>query len=159
MIGAGFWTKLRRCDWQERAALAEALALLIVASALLRLLPFRLVGRLASATAAAAPDEARRTFDVSLVGWAVDRAAKRSPLRAMCIERGLAASWMLRRRGIDATLFYGVAPRRDGRTGIEAHVWVQDRGIDVTGTPEPGRYAVLASFPAGRIGPAGASAA
>ncbi len=151
MTDAGFWTKLRRCDWQDRAALAEALALLVVASALLRLLPFRLVGRLASATAAAAPDDARRTHAVALVRWAVDRAAKRSPLRAMCIERGLAAAWMLRRRGIDATLFYGVAPRREGRGGIEAHVWVQHRGLDVSGTPEPGRYAVLATFPAGRI--------
>lgn len=142
--------KARRCTAQERALLVEALALLVLAAPLLRVVPFRIIGQLASRPL---PHRTPRPplHDAALadlVGWAVDRAARRSPLRALCFERGIAAQWMLRRRGIDATLFYGAAPRANGPRPIDAHVWVRAAGMDVCGTPEPGRYAVLATFPA-----------
>ncbi|MEO0031216.1 MAG: hypothetical protein RIS94_974 [Pseudomonadota bacterium] len=149
--------KLRRCPPADRALLAEAFVLLLIAAPLLRLLHFRTIGRLVSRALPGPP-----RHDPALIrriGWAVDRAARRSPLRALCFEQGLAAQWMLRRRGIDSTLLFGAAPRANGARPIDAHVWVQSAGQDVCGTPEPGRYAVLATFPAGRTTQAGAAPA
>ncbi|MDF8332458.1 lasso peptide biosynthesis B2 protein [Novosphingobium cyanobacteriorum] len=157
--GTDFLRKFRRCSNRERLMLAEALLLLLVAALTLRFVPFRRVGSLISGSVNVLPDAQRRTDIAWLVAWAVDRAAKRSPLRSMCFERGLAAQWMLRRRGVDGTLFFGVAPRPMGQKALDAHVWVRAEGLDVTGTPAPGQYAVLATFPAGRQGAEGAIAA
>lgn len=149
---AGFATKFGRFNWHERMALAEAMALIIVAAPLVRWLPFRLLAKAISRPVTnVLPHDDRRRDLGDLVAWAIDRAAKRSPLRAMCIECGVAAQWMLRRRGIDATLFYGIGlgggETTSGR-GIDAHVWVMDGVTDIVGQPEPGRYAIVAQFPA-----------
>jgi hypothetical protein len=63
----------------------------------------------------------------------------------MCFEQGLAAQFMLRRRGIPSVIYYGVAP--DDQRGLSAHVWVSDGDIDVVGGEVASRYAVLATFP------------
>lgn len=144
----GFWTKLRRCDKAELVALAEALLLLVLAAPLVRQVPLgRLGGLLSRPVRHAVCDSDRRRQACDLVAWAIDRASRRSPFRAMCIECGVAAQWMLRRRGIDTTLFYGVGLGSAEECGLDAHVWVMDGHHDVLGTPEPGRYAVLATFP------------
>lgn len=78
------------------------------------------------------------------VAWAVTAAARRARFRAVCIERGLAAQTMLRRRGIGATLYYGAAP---GVDGLAAHVWVRWQGIDVIGGESAARFTPLATFP------------
>lgn len=145
----GFLTKFRRFSWEERLALVEALALLALCAPLVRHVSLVRLGRMASRRIPRPlPPGPRRDDLDGMVGWAIDRAAKRSRLRALCFERGLAAQIMLRRRGIDSTLFYGVRPGSD--KPLDAHVWVLDRGFDVTGTPAAGRYATLATFPAGR---------
>lgn len=151
---AGFLTKFGRFNWHERLALAEALVLVMAAAPLVRWLPFRMLARAISRPVACPlPMGDRRSQLGDLVGWAVDRASKRSPFRAMCIECGVAAQWMLRRRGIDSTLFYGIGLGDGGNRpsrGIDAHVWVMDGTIDIVGLPEPGRYAVVARFPQDR---------
>ena len=64
----------------------------------------------------------------------------------MCIEQGLAAQRMLRRRGIDARLHYGA---RNGHSAsrLEAHVWVTVDGVPVIGGAEAARYAAIATYP------------
>ncbi len=80
-----------------------------------------------------------------MVTWAIDRAAKRSPFRALCFERGVAAKRMLDRRRIASTLYYGVA--YDDQDAIDAHVWVVADGLDVCGASYAPRYKILAQFP------------
>jgi hypothetical protein len=72
------------------------------------------------------------------------------PTRALCFERGLAAHLMLRRRGIDSTLVYGVAPGDSDGSVLRAHVWVHVDSVEVTGGGDLTGYAPLASFPSGR---------
>lgn len=148
--GSDFVTKFGRFSNRDRFALAEAMVLVFLAALVLRVVPFRKLGALVSRPVKPLSDDALRAELADMVCWAVDRAAKRSPLRSLCFERGIAAQWMLRRRGVDGTLFFGVAPRPMGDKALDAHVWVQAEGLDVTGTPATGRYAVLATFPAGR---------
>ncbi|MEE4451360.1 lasso peptide biosynthesis B2 protein [Novosphingobium resinovorum] len=149
---AALLAKFRRFDWEERRCLAEAVVLLALAAAAVRLLPLGWLGRIASAGPfGAAPATADRAEVLAwMVGWAVDRAARRNLLRAKCFEQGLAAQIMLRRRGMDSTLFYGVTAVGDEHRPIRAHVWVETERFPVVGDPEPGTFALLATWPAGR---------
>ncbi|GAB7554711.1 hypothetical protein NRB_42240 [Novosphingobium sp. 11B] len=144
--------KFGRFDWEERRCLAEAMLLLVLAAVALRILPLRLLGRIAAAGpfGASPPTPERSEVLTWMVGWAIDRAAKRSPLRALCFEQGMAAQIMLRRRGIDSTLLYGIAAMPGSSRSIRAHVWIETAQFPVIGAPEPGVFALLATWPRGR---------
>jgi hypothetical protein len=129
-------------DRERRAMSIEALIALVGASLAIRVLPFVRVGDMASrplGTRAAEQDFLPK------VVWAVTAWAERVPWRAVCFQKGLAAQMMLRRRGVDSTLYFGAARRPE--TGLEAHVWVKVGEIDVIGGEEAPDFAVLASFP------------
>jgi hypothetical protein len=68
----------------------------------------------------------------------------------LCFQQGLAAQLMLRRRGIPSVLYYGAA--QGDRTGLCAHVWVQDGEVDVIGGEIAHRFAILATFPSQNAG-------
>lgn len=123
------------------ALLAEAFAMLALASLLIAVLPFRTVAALSArgADRPATSAEARR------IRQAVEAWAQRVPWRAVCFQRGLAAQMMLRRRGLAAALYYGA--HRDPQTGLNAHVWVRSHDVDVIGCHDLARYGVLAVFP------------
>ncbi|WP_443018762.1 lasso peptide biosynthesis B2 protein [Sphingomonas sp. 7/4-4] len=111
------------------------------------MLPFARVGRLASGKGAALapPDEASMIAEFR---WAITAVARRVPFRAKCFEQGLTAQWMLRRRGIASTLFYGIARDRD--RALSAHVWVRSGAFDVVGCDNIADFATVAQFPAAR---------
>ena len=149
LASRSFFAKFRELTVSEVIALGEALVLIALSAPAIRLVKFRTLGRLASLRLRRAIPEADRAAVVQRVTWAVDRAAKRAPGRAMCFERGLSAQIMLRRRGVDSTMFYGVGHETTG--ALAAHVWVLDRGVDVAGGEQAPQYAALASFPDGRL--------
>ncbi len=143
MIPALALLRLRPID---RAAVLEAILLLGVAAAAIRLLPVRNVVRLLAA------DRLGRGHDPAAearVAWAVRACSARVPWRTVCFQEGLAAHWMLRRRGVASTLHYGAA--RAASDGLAAHVWVSVAGRPVVGG-DGGGYARLASFPPGAGG-------
>ena len=82
---------------------------------------------------------------LSDIRWAVDTATRILPWSPVCIQRGLAAQWMLRRRGIDARLHYGLTT--DERTALRAHVWVEALGETLVGGEDAGEYVRVATFP------------
>lgn len=88
----------------------------------------------------------RRHRDGRTESWIVDALAERAPFRAVCLQRGLALQWMLRRRGVDAMLHYGVK-LSDGE-GPSAHVWVSVGEDVVSGAPQHLGYTEVARYPA-----------
>jgi hypothetical protein len=127
--------------------LAEGLATLAGASLAIRLMRFRRLAAAASRGAAStvpAPDDAR----MRKLRWAVEAWGRRVPWRAVCFQRGLAFHVMLRRRGIDSRLHYGVSP--SGEAGLSAHVWISVGGRTWLGGEEAPRFALLATFPEDR---------
>src|SRR5688572_33190175 len=107
----------RRALGTDYAMFAEALAALILAAVTVKF-PFRVVGRSMSLNRGASLEDAQLA---AAVARAVDRAARRVPWRSVCLDQGLAAHWMLRRRGQRSLLHYGI-----GKAGerLAAHVWV-----------------------------------
>jgi len=79
--------------------------------------------------------------DVDAIARAVSRAARRVP-RATCLTQAIAASMMLGRRGVPATIRFGAA--REPRGRFIAHAWVECQGrIVIGGVTSPQRYAAF----------------
>jgi len=135
--------RLRRLGAANVRLLAEALPALVLASAAIRLIPFKRLAARASRPGreGEVPDEAF----LCKLRWAVDSWGSRVPWRALCFERGLAVHKMLRRRGMKSVLHYGVA--RDSSGALAAHVWVTVAGRPVIGGEEAPRFACVARFP------------
>lgn len=112
--------RLARLGWSRQLLLAEALAGIAVATLAVRFLPFRRAVRLGSRRLDPATAVAAEACGDAV--WSVTAVAARVPWRAVCFQQGLALQWMLRRRGIDARLHYGVGQGDEG--SLLAHVWV-----------------------------------
>lgn len=133
--------RFRRLGRERQSLLIEAAFELAAASAAVALLPFR-----RSIVRGSTPLAGRqRISSVESLIWAVEAAARRLPWRTMCIEQGLAAQRMLRRRGIDARLHYGARNRDFGK--LEAHVWVTVDQVAVIGGAEAPGFAEIATYP------------
>jgi len=138
-----FW----HLGWPDRLLLAESLGALAVASFFIALLPFRTVAAAASVPVRRlSPMSNRARATVDRVRWSIAAVSARVPWRAVCFQKGLAAHWMLRRRGMPSVMYYGAALRPD--TELAAHVWVRSGELDVIGCETATDYALLATFPA-----------
>ena len=135
------WSRL---DRSKRILLVEAIGAVCVASLAVKLLPFKAAIRLGSRASVPACSTSRADV-LSGVRWAIDAATRNLPWNAVCIHRGLATQRMLRRRGIDARLHYGLA--KDVEKALRAHVWVDALGETLIGGEEAGDYVRVATFP------------
>jgi len=135
----------------RRALVAEAVLCLLAARLALIFVPFpnlaRRLGRFVP------PDEARRLMVPSTspqaqtatdIGWAVTRAARHVPFKAVCLPQAMAAQWMLRRRAIASAMHFGAT--RGTEKPLDAHAWLDAAGIEVTGYPVAACYAEIACF-------------
>lgn len=78
------------------------------------------------------------------VGWTIRRIARWTPTNSNCYPQALTARYLLQRRGIPSTVYYGAAFGDD--EGLETHVWVRTGSLIVTGAPVHQRFAVVSSF-------------
>jgi transglutaminase superfamily protein len=144
--------RFKQVDNRRRALLAEAVAYLLAARLALIFIPFprlaRRIGtfvpptdaRATTSQAAPAPNQARFAKDI---GWAVTRAARYVPFRAVCLPQAMAARVMLKRRGIKSVMHFGAAK---GQHKVDAHAWLDAAGIEVTGYPVGDNFAEIACF-------------
>lgn len=78
------------------------------------------------------------------VGWAVETLGRRVPWDGRCLAQALAATSMLRRRGIEGTVAIGVC---DGRSReFEAHAWLRVGSSIVTGADGHERFKAFTTF-------------
>jgi len=115
-----------------------------LAALAVRLLPFRRVVGLASGGGGRSGRSDWRD-PAARIGWAVRAAGRRAPFRVVCFQEGLAAHWMLLRRGAPSQLHYGAA--LDQARGLSSHVWVKIGEVEVIGCELADDYRLLASFP------------
>ncbi|MDO5499585.1 MAG: lasso peptide biosynthesis B2 protein [Propionibacteriaceae bacterium] len=91
------------------------------------------------------------------VGRAIGRVAHLTPTDSNCYPQALTAWWLLHRKGIPTTFYYGAAFEENG-SAIEAHVWLRCGPLLVTGGGVHQRYAPMtwfADYPG--VSPAGCS--
>lgn len=138
----------RRTSGKEWRLLAEAGGLLVVARLAVWFVPFR---RLAThlgdemAESPAADTEAQRAA-AAPIGWAVRTLGRRLPGMSQCLVQAVAATWMLQRRRIPSTLYFGMA--RDSSGKVTAHAWVRCGTQVLTGAKKRHEFTVVATFAA-----------
>ena len=134
----------------EQWMAAEALATLAVARGILAFLPFTramaCLGLRPSFEDAGAQQETcvNRMVIVDAVQRAMRRASKVAPFRAVCLQQAVAASLMLRRRGMVVEVHFGVA--KDSIGAVNAHAWSVCMGTIITGGLVLDGYARIAVF-------------
>lgn len=134
-----------RLTVRDLARFVEAACALTLAWAAIRLLPFRMVMRTTRFGPEPTEQSDARSRTVALgVRQAVKRAARRLPWTIVCFPEGLAAHWMLRRRGMPSQLHYGLRPSV-GK--LSAHIWVTLAGGVVVGEEAENPHHCVAIFP------------
>jgi hypothetical protein len=120
---------LSATDW---AVFAEAAVLAVLVEARLQVQPLsRVVAPSRPARPVRANWRAAPTLRMAqLAAWPY----RLLPLPSSCLRRSLVLAWLMRRRGLDAAVRFGV--RRES-SGIEAHAWVTCDGIDVGHSSDP----------------------
>lgn len=144
--------RFRQIDDRRRALLIEAVACLSAARLALIFIPFprlaRSLGtfvppndpRAVPTPPADTNGQARLAADI---GWAVTRAARYVPFKAVCLPQAMAARVMLKRRGVASIMHFGAAK---GQDKLDAHAWLDAAGVEVTGYPVAKNFAEIACF-------------
>jgi hypothetical protein len=86
---------------------------------------------------------------VTRIGWAVRELGKRLPWMSQCLVQAVAATWMLRRRGIPSTLYFGLAKDTGGE--LKAHAWVRSGTQVLTGAQGRHGFTMVATFATQRL--------
>jgi hypothetical protein len=141
--------RFAQLDYRSRLLLAEAVVCLLAARFALMFVPFpRLAPRFGTLVSPsdsrirmADPGAALIAADVS---WAVTRAARYTPFRAVCLPQAMAAHDMLRRRGVASVIHFGAA--KGDVKALYTHAWLDAAGVEVTGYPVGERLAEIARF-------------
>jgi len=112
--------------------------------------PFRRIAAWLGTPGAASPatvtPENARTAE--LIGWAVSALGRRVPWDGRCLAQALAATAMLRRRGVEGTVSLGVC--EGASAGFAAHAWLRVGSRVVTGGVGHEQYKALSTFARGK---------
>jgi len=143
------WNELKRfagISHARKMLLCEALAALAIARLAMASLPFRRIaawlGTAGAEGPATAPAGEIRTAQE--IGWAVGALARRVPWDGRCLAQALAATGMLRRRGLEGTASFGA--RRGQSAGFDAHAWLRLGSCMVTGGPGHEHFQTFTTF-------------
>lgn len=74
----------------------------------------------------------------------IRRVSRNTPWRSNCLAQAIAGQYMLRRRGIASTIFFGLSKDEKGHLG--GHAWLHCGGEVLTGESDVDHYAVVATF-------------
>lgn len=136
----------RGLNGRQWRLLVEAGILLVIARLAVWFVPFRRVAARLGEEMAESPadlsEEQRET--ALLIGWAVRTLGRRLPWMSQCLVQAVAATWMLQRRRIPSTLYFGLA--KDPEAGLKAHAWVRSGAKILTGAKGHEEFRVVATF-------------
>jgi hypothetical protein len=135
----------------RRALLVEAVLWLVAARVVLIAVPFPVLARrFGDFVPPSDPraiglkrGSAREAELAAEIGWAVTRAARHAPLRAVCLPQAIAARVMLKRRGVASVMHFGAAKQAER---LDTHAWLEAAGVEVTGYPVAAQFAEIACF-------------
>jgi hypothetical protein len=143
------WARTATRDPGRFVLLGTVYVVLVAARGVIACFPLRWITRHLGTPMEEAPvDEvpAEQLRYARRVGWAVLRATPYTPTTSNCYPQALAAWWLLHRRKIPTTFYYGAAFDESG-SGLVAHVWLRCGDLMVTGGgPDRHGFAPLTWF-------------
>lgn len=128
--------------------MAEAFLALTLARIIVFVLSFRIVSR---SLGEHMKESGMMTDDVSarksmLVGQAIRSAANNTPWQSVCLPQAIAGQWMLRRRNIPATVYFGVMKSPGSTDNLTAHAWLRCGPRIITGADGHLQFTVVSTF-------------
>lgn len=131
----------------ERHLCMEAVVWLGLFQASLLLISFRRIAPYLGAHMAETPsrEESPENREVAKdVALAVARASRRVPWKARCLVQAMAGKQMLNRRGIDTTLYLGLA--KNANQSLQAHAWLRCGHKIILGGGGLKKFAIVSTF-------------
>ncbi len=129
----------------ERRLLAETTVNLVTAWVLVRGVPFRWWSRRLGERRAES-SESEQTQTLTLIAGSIAAVASQLPWTSTCLMDALAAKWMLNRRGIPNTLYFGVRTAESAGKDLFAHAWLCAGTQFVAGEVGAAQYTVIVKF-------------
>lgn len=147
------WSDLQRyrtTSSTRRHLLWEAVAGLAVARIVMACVPFRRIAAWLGTPGTESPRTAtaEQIRTAQEIGWAVGVLARRVPWDGRCLAQAMAATGMLRRRGLEGTVSFGVTEGESVK--FDAHAWLRIGPYFVTGGPGHERFRTLTTFSRGK---------
>jgi hypothetical protein len=122
----------------------EAWVMLHVSKLFILLMPFKkIAGKIGKLQVESSkfPINSAKINDVE---HAVRRASRFSLHKSKCYDQALTGKFMLKRRKLPATIYFGLA--KDAQNGLSAHAWVRCGNRIVTGKKGMENFTVIAAF-------------
>jgi hypothetical protein len=140
------WNELkqyRRLPTLRRRLLREALGALALARVGMVCLSFKRIAAWLGTPGTEGPltATAEQINIAREIGWSVGCLASGVPWDSRCLAQALAATWMLRRRGLEPTVSFGV--ERGESSELVAHAWLRFGPCLVTGGVGHERFIIL----------------
>ncbi|MDD5698340.1 MAG: lasso peptide biosynthesis B2 protein [Victivallaceae bacterium] len=120
----------------------EAVCLLLFARLLL-VLPYKYMKPFLG-NCREAPEKATDLRELHRISGCIRRVGNRLPWKCSCLVNALAAKIMLKKRGIPATIYFGMT--RDDEMRLVAHAWVKSGDFLVTGKDNEREYKTVGYF-------------
>jgi hypothetical protein len=137
------WQRFCALNAADRRLMVESAAWLVAVRTGLMLLPFLALRRVLSSLSARVRHSPNSTHEPARVAWAVAHTARHLPFSTTCLIESLAAHAMLRRRGVNCDVRFGVRPPLGGPT-LAAHAWIECDGAVLLGQVDDlSEYAAL----------------
>ena len=143
--------RFAQIDNRRRALVIEAVICLLLSRLALIFIPFpHLARRLGTFVppsdlrVSPAPSSQENVRTAEDIGWAVTRAARHVPFKAVCLPQAMTARVMLMRRGVSSVLHFGAGKGEE--KPLEAHAWLDAAGVEVTGYPVAKNLAEIGCF-------------
>ncbi len=138
--------KLSQYSWPDRFLLVEAVFMLGLARLAVLTLPFRWVMRISGDHLGQSSDDVllADAETAERVAWAIQGMRYHTPWDSNCLARAIAGQQMLRRRGVESTLYIGVdnnMPR-----SFETHAWLRCGGRILTGAERKDQFTAFVSY-------------
>ncbi|HEX2952475.1 MAG TPA: lasso peptide biosynthesis B2 protein [Bacillota bacterium] len=138
--------KFYRLPRQEQILYLEAGFLTGVARLAILSVPFKRLAPILGRSGGESPYQMREAElkTARTVGQTVRVMSRHTPWQSKCLVQAATAQFMLRRRGISATMYLGMAKNEDGK--LIAHAWLRCGELIVTGGTELKSYAIVGQF-------------
>lgn len=143
--------KFVNLTWQERLLLFEATCVLAVVRSAMLLFPFKKIAAcLGDVNSETDYETTQQANDLAIsIGWAVSAMARRVPWESRCLVKSISGLWMLSRRGVSGTVYFGVAPAANRK--FNAHAWLRAGNSIVTGAGGHEGFRIITSFARSRV--------
>lgn len=128
--------------------LIETASCLFIAKACIKVLPFRMLSKLIgerNKKAMTVDSPEHKATILSGISFAIRQMSKHVFWSSVCLDQALAAKWILQRRQIPSTLYFGVAKGDKPDDMVKAHAWLLVEDESVIGGEGEG-YHIIAYF-------------